>query len=334
MGTAGFGHTVYAGLGEETTYGTPVTRTVFLDVTGETLSLNHERVVSGSLNQIGVRSNKIANGLFRVAGDVTFDVPYTGWELFLKHALGSVATTGPVDNAYTHTFDIANALPTGLTIEIYRDSSNFLAGDLDDAFLYEGCKVNSLSLSATIGAYLSCTASIVAQDENRGARTVAATVNTDLNATRDLIVFTEGSLSYDNFTTSVESFELTLNNNLNADRFRVGSRLTREPVRGGKIEVTGSFTADFDSFARYDEFKNSTTKALTLTFTGANVPNSGTAQSMTITLNRVIPTGVDLNVDDGGILTQTIPFVAYRAQTPATPHEVRVALVNNNVDIP
>src|SRR3990167_1824724 len=155
MGTAGFGHKVYVGLGEEATYGTPVTRTKFLDINSESLSLSHERVISGSLNQIGTRYLRVANGLFRIAGDVTFDVPYYDWEFILKHALGAVATTGPADFAYTHSFRITDALPTGLTVEIYRDSESFLGADDDVAFIYEGCKVNSLSLSAAIGAYRS-----------------------------------------------------------------------------------------------------------------------------------------------------------------------------------
>lgn len=334
MGTAGFGHTVYIGLGEESTYGTPVARTQFLDINSESLALAHERITSGSLNQIGVRRERVNNGLFRVSGDATLDLPYRDAEFLLKHALGSVATTGPVDFAYTHTFDIADALPTGLTVEIFRDSSNFLGTNDDQSFIYEGCKVNTLALSASVGSYLSAVAGFVGEDENRSAKTVAATVNADLNATRDLMTFTQGAVTYDAVTVNVESFDLTINNNLNADRFRLGSRITREPVRGGKIEISGSLVMDFDSFARYDQFKASATRQLVLTFTGGNVPSSGTAQSMTITLPFILPTSVDLNVDDGGILTQTVPFVALRDPGEAAPNaEIRIVLVNENASV-
>lgn len=335
MGTAGFGHTLYMGLGEETTYGTVVTRDRFLDINSESLALSHERITSGSINQIGTRKERVNNGLFRVAGDVTLDLPYRDAELLLKHTLGSVSTTGPVSGAYTHTFSIADALPTGLTVEIFRDSSGFLGTDLNAAFIYEGCKINSLALSASVGSYLSAVVSFVSEDENRLAKSGAA-VATDLNTTRDLMTFTQGTLSYDGFTTQVENIDLTINNNLNADRFRLGSRITREPVRGGKIEISGSFVADFDGFARYNEFRASSTRALILTFTGGNIPNSATAQSLTITLPFVLPTGTDLNVDDGGILTQTIPFMAYRDPSVASPNgqELKAVLVNAKSAIP
>ena len=128
----------------------------------------------------------------------------------------------------------------------------------------------------------------------------------------------------------MESFEFAINNNLQVDKKRIPFATIREPVRGDKIEVSGKFTLDHDTFGRYDDFINSTTRKLVLTFTGANVPNSSTAQKIQFTFNNVKLESFEANADDPGQFTEDIGFRAYR---DATNNEVVGVVVNAETTI-
>lgn len=238
MGQFGLGHTTYAGIGEETSYGVPVARTAFFDIESESLVAEHRRIEAASLNQIGIRKERIASGSKRFAGNITMHATYTDQGLIWKHALGAVSTTANFTNAAlnNHVFQIADALPTGLTLEIFRDTSAFYSpdGEVNKSFVYRGSKITSLTLSAEIDAFLMMDIGFVAYQEVREAKTAAATVLGDLDNTRNPVVFTEGMLSYGNFnfnindttpegvdavvtaSVNIESFEVTIDNNLEA----------------------------------------------------------------------------------------------------------------------
>lgn len=341
MGSFGLGHNAYLGVGEESSYGTIVTRNKFFDILSESLVAEHRRIEAASLNQVGIRKNRIANGSLRYRGTVTMHLTYTDMGRFLKHALGGYTNpalaNGTNGSLYDHTFTIADALPTGLTLEIFRDTSNFYTpqGDVNKAFIYRGCKIGSMTITAEIDSFVELSLDFIAASEDRQAKTPAATVMADLDNARNPMVFTQGFLYYgtSGMTVSeltgavtngagvtVESFNVTLDNNLEEDRASLGSRIIREPVRaGGKLAVTGSFVADFNSFERYDEFFNSTTK--TLIFVCRNGYLSATNnnyQAMILTLEDVVPTDVPINIADEGPIKQTINFKAYRTLTGAT----------------
>ena len=341
MGSFGLGHNAYLGVGEESSYGTIVARDKFFDLLNESMVAEHRRIEAASLNQIGIRKNRIANGSLRFRGSVSMHLAYPDMGRFLKHALGGyvdpAAANATNGSLYDHTFTIADALPTGLTLEIFRDTSSFYTpqGDVNKAFVYRGSKIGSMTISAEIDSFVELSLDFIAQSEDRQAKTAAATVLGDLDNARNPMVFTQGFLYYgtSGMTVSeltgavtngagiaVESFSVTLDNNLEEDRGSLGSRLIREPVRsGGKLAVTGSFVADFNDFTKYDDFFNSTTR--TLIFVCRNGYLSATNngyEAMILTLEDIVPTDVPINIADEGPIKQTVNFKAYRTLTGAT----------------
>ena len=230
-------------------------------------------------------------------------------------AASQVAGTAVIP-VYTHTFTLADALPTGLSMEIDRDVT---------AFTYEGCKINTLGLSIDPAGYLMADIGVVAEDE-----TMAAATSQTL-PTVELINFTHGALSYAEASASITKAAFTLNNNIKTDRRFIGSRLISQPQRSGKIEVTGNFTIEFESTDAYADFIAATSRALVLTFTSATLIKTGHYRTLTITFPIIKLTGTTPKVNDKGIIYLECPFKAYA--TDSSTREFNITLKNTVVSV-
>ena len=209
-------------------------------------------------------------------------------------SLSYVSDTAVV-SVYTQTFTLSDDLPVGLTFEVDRDLN---------AFTVEGGKINSLSMSIENGGFLKSTISIVGEDMTSGAVTPSTL------PTSALVNFSQGVLQYNSVTRNVPSASFTLNNNLKTDRRFIGSRLISEPQRSGKVEVTGTFTIEFESTTEYEDFRAATSRALTLTFTGGLI-KTGHNYSLTITFPIIKLTAGMPKISDAGIISIELPFKAY-----------------------
>ena len=211
---------------------------------------------------------------------------------------------------FTHTFALADALPAGMTFELDEDIS---------AATIEGGKINSLELSLEVGGYLKGTLGIVGEDKTYGAAT-AQTL-----PIASLVNFTQGAVTYGGTAKNIKAMSLSLNNSLKTDRYFIGGTNIKEPTRGGKVEITGSVTIDFESIDEYNDYVAGTAKAIVITLTGA-VIKGVLARSITITLPAVRLTASVPNISDEGPMELEMPFKAY-AQSSAT-REFSVAIQN------
>lgn len=315
----GLGHKTYIGLGQETTWGTPVARTKFLELVsgGDALVVNEQKILSQGVNAIGVRGDlEVAKGPVSVEGSLTVEHHYDGLEVLLKHALGAVTSSQPNAAGYptvwSHVFTIADALPAGLTIEVARDVT---------AFIHEGCKITGLEFS--LGGpdeLLRMVLDLLGEDVATGSATSPAFPSVGrFNAP-------EALLKWNTVQLKVHQFSIKLDNKLDADRRFIGSRLRSEPIRGGgKIEVTGTFVAEFEDATLYNDFRNATNRALQVVFTGPAIGIQTRTYSLTLDCNVSQITDYPLNVDDEGRITVEVAFRSFRN---ATDNELKVTLQN------
>jgi hypothetical protein len=90
--TLGLGHKGgIIGLGEETVYGTAVTRTKFIEITSDGTDLNQDRMKTAGINSISVDKADIELGRITSGGDLGFEARYEGNGLIYKHALGDAS---------------------------------------------------------------------------------------------------------------------------------------------------------------------------------------------------------------------------------------------------
>jgi hypothetical protein len=303
----GVGLTGYLGIGQESVYGTPVARTNFFEINDESLSYNYTLIQSQALAKVGLRNTKVAQGVVNIGGDFSFDAPYAGWERLLKHGLGVITSSRPDvtsnPTVWDHTFTIGDDLPTSLTLEVFRGTEDFVT-EPNKAFIYEGCVISSIGISVGVDDLLKITCSVIGEDENRGAK---STPSYDSSL---LAVYHHGVVTWNNNDVEVHSFELSINNQLET-RPKLGSRFTRRPKRSGKLEVMGSFQAEFVSWSEYDDFRAKTERQMVATFTGPVISGVYTNLiTITIPIGIILSHRVVLNAP--GRLVLEVSFRALR----------------------
>lgn len=309
----GKGYKAYAGVAEETVWGTKVVSGMdFTEFTTEGVKKTVEEILSKGINSSREQKRRL-QGKIRVAGNLNFEVnPDDVIGLVLKHTLWGVAA--PVQQGattgYLHAFTPGTSMPVGLTLQIGRDVA---------VFDYTGGKINSLKLKAAVNALLEADVAMVFKDESIGAS------QTPSYSTVQPFIFHQGVLTVGGNSVNVSDFQLEINNKLKVDRAALGSATILEPNEG-KIEVKGSFKQFFENTTAYTAFVAGTSAALVLTFTGALI-STGVFYKLTITLPQVYYNGDTPNVSGADVdLEQTVPFTAIY-DTTAT-NSIKVELIN------
>lgn len=238
---------------DEVTYGTAVTVDRSFEMESESLADAFGRTEGDPLRPgtYFKRSDRFTPYYSGGSGAVEMAVMSKGMGWWLKHLLGTSASTGPVDSVYTHTGTAGPLVGDFFTLQVTRP---FNPSSTAQALTYTGCKVPSWSLANTVDGNLMLTANIDAQAVSTatGAATFAPPSAME-NLTWAGGVLTIAGSAYD-----VTDIAFDVDNGLNVDRRQIrGNALKKEPVGDGK---TGSFSfsADFDSLAQRNRAASAT----------------------------------------------------------------------------
>ncbi|HWU47220.1 MAG TPA: phage tail tube protein, partial [Humibacter sp.] len=176
----GSGISATLGIATETTVGTPVAVTRFVEFDSESLAMKKHTVQGtgmrgGGLVQRGSRRQIVAR---EVNGDINFDVPTAGFGLFLQHMLGSFSTT-PTSiggGLFRQIHNLGSLQGKAFTTQVLRpDTGGVLT---QEAFTYPGCKVTAWELDVKQASQLTAKLTLDALDEatpgNAAANTTLA----------------------------------------------------------------------------------------------------------------------------------------------------------------
>jgi len=322
----GLGMNSWIGFAPESSYGTPVSPTNYLEIESETLMKEVQRIEAMSILRRGTVDNKIISGAVQVGGDISFPVQFDGWLPLAYQAFGSLTDSQPdvtnASSAWKHTFKIADVLPAALTFEVFRDTTQFTT-EPNKSFVYSGCKISKMEFACNLNEVLKCSVGVMGKQEARSSRSVT---NPSFSSS-PYAVFTEGIVSYNGNDVEASNINLSLENNLTY-RYKLGSALTREPVPDSKIMATGSFEMEFQSWDQYDDFVNTTERALTVTFTGPNIA-AGVNYEIKFTCSQIFIEKVKCSLDKPGRIMMTIDFRAFR-NTTQTQNEIVLEVTNTN----
>ena len=284
------------GLVDESTYGTPVVVTRFLEFTSESIKLDQGRVQSTGLRtgQRTPRSDRFQPYRKGAAGNIVLDVPTKGFGFFLKHMLGTVATAGPTDSNFTHTGTEGSLLGDFFTTQFNRP---FNPSGTTQAFTYEGCKIPSWELSCDLDGVLVATIDVDAEDENTTTGLATAVYATSFN----VFTWAQGSMTIAAAAAEIKNFKVSGNNGLNTDRrYLRASTLKKEPVESTMREYAWEAVMDFSDLTQYNRFRDAlatnTTAAIVATFSGPVAHAGATLPSLTITIPAARFDVADINI--------------------------------------
>lgn len=314
-----FGNKAFIGFAEESTFGTYVAATKFLEIMEESFSGDRPFIAKPSLRNVS--NIQKVYGKVSVKGGFKAQLGFAGFERIFKHALGSSGTTG--SGPYTHTATLANDLPTGLSFYVDRDST----GNGGDGVRYFGCNIDKLTIRQAIEEMAEIEVSVVGQNWTNGASPETPTFPTFDQA--DWYNFT--TISFDGQTVPCKEAEFTLENDLATDRYKLGSFNVLGFGRKGPRKLSGKFSFERDSSVAttlIDDYIAQSTP-FTITYTWSNQLAGAALRSITVNAKGLM-TKVEENVKDAGPVMMNVEWDGYATSSN---NELTIVTINGSSTI-
>jgi hypothetical protein len=288
-------------------YGRPQTVTRFFDFNTEALKKNVGRIESAGL-RAGTRvqrSDRFVVNPIEVAGPAELEVQSRGFGLLFKHMMGTIATTGPTDSAYTHTASVGPLTGRSLTSQVGRP---FTPSQVVQAMTQQGMKISTWELSSQVDGLLLLKLTFVGQDE---VTTVALAVAS--YATTELFSFVGGVLTVGGVATDITKITISGDNKLAGKRrYMRGSALMKEPLEEGLRDYKITVDLDFTDLSHYNRYVSSTAAGaiatLVATWTAPTLIGATTFPSVVVTAQAARQDGETPNVQGPKLLVQSLPF--------------------------
>jgi hypothetical protein len=305
--TAQEGHVGLALQGAEGVYDEA---TQFLYVTEISLEPDDNLIVPDPEIGTGRDITEAYPGGIKWSGSISFNLRPEALGMLLLGAFGSVSSN-TVGAVTTHTFTPANTLPL---LSIEKAVSDGL-----EVFGYTDVKVNSLRIECAAGEIATGTCEVIATKETSD---IAA--STPVFEDAPIFTFAGGQVKVDTVVASVKAVSFELNNNIQDDDYRIGSRYlgTLTPKRR---ELTASIdVVPEDS----DEYKKAVYGASNLTeaantqpvytgsleilfesLTGQVIPTTSTKYSLKIEVPEAIFKSAPIPTSGDEMIVQSIEML-------------------------
>ena len=312
------------GLGVESTYGTGVTPTRWLEFVDESLDFNKE-IKQGQGLRVGTRVARSARRVIPTAdagGDVTVEVLSKGLGLFLQAIFGTGASTLVSGTTYQQVFTLGDT-PSSLTIQ---KGLPRVDGTVD-AYTYTGCMVESAEFSFDNADIVKVKATFDAKDVTTATGYAAPTYASGAN----LLNFAGGSIFSGTLTAptttalasgstpiaGIRGGSLTIGNAPATDRYNLGGAGRKDKPTVGLRDIGGSLSAEYASATFRDAILNDSPMALVLQWTG------GALSTGLETLQLVVPEvkfdAAIAKANGGNLIMQDLKFVGLDNLTAAQP---------------
>lgn len=262
------------GLGAESTYGTAVTRTAFIEVVS--VDLNKKSILTPGETLAGASTSYEAahrdRMLTEAGGSMQLVPEYEGQGLLWQHLMGNTASTSG-SGTYIHTVHLANTM-TPLTTEVVRGAA--VQGGTTVSEVFDGGMCTSWSLSCTVGQRAKLDTTWIHEDSAgpAGSPTSATYMTNRLRMLGHEIMLVWNSVTYKAY-----SFRLGVDRALERD-YPLGSRLTLQPLASRGPVVTFEAELRIEDWSAITGQHAATEATATLTITdGTN--------SLTFTIRKV-----------------------------------------------
>lgn len=323
----------YVALGKEAIFGTYSSATTAIEALSCTFRTD---VSTEKIDSIGINRgfNKRVTLDKTVKGSIEqYLHPHESVLLWINTLGGSVTSATLTTGAYTHSvsagnFDTAPSL--GFSANVRKGSSI--------PFRYQGGRVNSLKLSAKTGEIVKCSYDVVFKDSTQASDDISAilSISSVLPFTYANGVFkyqaTEVLADTTTAQEAIESFELSINNNLIADgNARAFGSNILSVLPAGRRDIKFKVTQRFDTTTTWLRFIQATQGSVQLAFTGAAI-TTGAAYSMNIRLPQVYNNTGDPELGNPkDIIMSEIEYDVVLNGTPTTTtsRDIGVTFVNN-----
>lgn len=281
-----------------------------------------EKVERANLRVAGVAGLRKGHYIVsdKVSGSLELEATYDNIGIFLHHALGASATSAGTPN--THTYTMGDVPVGGTTLSLQRGTSDY-------SERFEGTVYNTLTMSCAAGEVMTCSLEMIAETslDTEGPR--GDTTLSFIDPTYENLVLHHhaGDLSWNSQTFELIDFEYKLENGL-ADRMRLGSLLTKQPVQSDYRSATITVTFETDDVQGYKAFIDDTVSDLSVTFN--NDGSSGNEREMKFELNAAYIESYTDEISETGLITASVTFKAQGDGTSGLALGTQISVKNQN----
>lgn len=270
-------------VGQETTWGTPVSPSVAINFTSENFALNVERAEEDTLVG-GATSREMDIMKKSVSFDFSQLAKPENVGFIIGNALGVEAAVSGDSTVKTHTFTMlkpsVNASLPSFTAIVNRHIAKKA---------YSGCKIGSLEFSCQAGDYMRLNVSGIGKDESNGASLFDDELEIPaLKAFR----FAGGYCSFDGVEFGdVRSVSVSINNNLDDGEQTLSSGYFGTESEPQKREVTVSIDSFYNNATetvRQEKYKTEEKVAVVLKFESPSEISSGNKYELEIQMPLVV----------------------------------------------
>jgi hypothetical protein len=300
------------GVAAESTYGTYVTATTFV----QALSVNLKKV-KNTTQDTGLQAGRLLPlGSRRVTttkggeGSIKFNAVNKGMGVFLQALMGTAVT--PVQQAstaaYLQTHTLADSFGKSLSIQ---SGVPDLSGTVRP-YTFVGCRVTDATFTVEVDKDVECEFSIDAQDVSESQSLATASYAT---GTRQFVgtdaTIKVGSFGSESSVTGVTKATVKIERPMKADRFYLGAAgLKAQPVANDFVKISGTITADYvDKTVWADRFRDDTAFSLVIELVGTQISGSY-YNTLRIALPQCYLDGDTPVVEGADIVSGDFPFVA------------------------
>tara|TARA_R110002012_G_scaffold170775_1_gene335336 strand:+ start:1582 stop:2598 length:1017 start_codon:yes stop_codon:yes gene_type:complete len=303
-----FGRNSFVGVAVETDYGTAVTTpTVTRPIISCSMLRQVEKVERANLRVMGTAGLRKGHYIVadKVTGSLELEATYDNCGYFLHHALGESARSAGADGdgIYTHTYSLGEVPAAGTTLRLQRGTSDF-------SETFEGVVFNVLTMSCAAGEHMTMSLEMLGETSGDSSPALRARGNTGLTLVdpshENLVLHHHaGNMSWNSQTFNLIDFEYKLENGI-AERMRLGSLLTKQPVQSDFRSATVTVSFETDDINGYQAFIADNTSDLTITF-----DNDGSAaayREMKFQLNNAYIESYTDEISEVGLITASVTF--------------------------
>lgn len=308
----GSGLAASIGFAAESTYGTYVAPTRFLEYIKADLKKKKNVVQGGGLaaGQIAQLGSRRVVTSESVEGGFELEVANKGMGLLLAHLLGSSAT--PVQQgataAYLQAHTVDDNIGKSLTIQ---HGVPDLTGTVRP-FTFKGCKLSGAEFSCKVGELLTMSLDVDGRQASEVETLVAASLATGVAPFHWAQMSVKlGTFGAEAAVSGVKGFSVKFDRGMASERFYAGAGgLKAEPIMNDFLKVSGSIEVDLVNKADFaDRFAADSATSLVIEFVGPLIASTY-YQTFRIKLPMVFFDGDTPTVDGPDVTSGGYPFVA------------------------
>lgn len=290
-------------VGLESSWGTPVSTTVQLPFTSESLAYIPNYIEEDALVGAKTSSRMDVSGV-KTEGDLSMLVKPDAIGLMLGATLGEETVTDVSSTVHEHAFTpvaggTSGSLPN-VTLAVDRKVS---------IFRYISQKINEMSLESEVNDYLRSTFSLIGYDEAEVGSMASLS-----QPTKRAFQFTDGSITVDGSSfVDVTSLSLTYGNSLEDDLYTMQSGDNMKEIEPQGREITSSIDVLYSSETndtRTNKFKTGTTASVVITFKSTEEIEVGTNYELKIEMPLCYITEANPQVGGPERITQSLSLKA------------------------